>query len=551
MTTKRLDLILRIAVPAILLLGAVLACGPAASGGAVTVTINSPASGSSAVVGQEVLIDSTATADAGIARVELAVGGAVERRDLPPSGNPTTFRVSQSWTPVSAGLVTISVVAYDVNGVSSAAATITLQVVDSGGAVPTAAPGATAAPAGPTETPPPPVTTEAGCTLDSQYVADVTIPDGTVMGLGASFVKTWRVRNSGTCDWDAGFELLFVSGQQMGGPASVSLPAVPAGGQTDISVNLTAPSSYGTHKGTWRIRSDEGSMFGTNLTVLIAVPAPPTETPLPTDVPTNAPTDVPTAEPTDVPLATAFLAVTITLSSWTDRVYEQVTIPAGGTDSATVYCPSGVVVSGGFASDPQVFVHSHSKTGNGWRAHAKNNAGSSKKLTVYATCLHTTGASTSQVSHQVMAPGGGLGHASVECPAGSVATGGGWLVGSSVSMRMLLSKKTSNGWQVIASNSSTADLPVKAYAICLTRAGASTEIKSKLTLISGGTTGNASPVCGTGKLVTGGGFMAEQDLVVYNTSPYTTGTAQWRTYAQNSAGSDRELDGYAVCLTLP
>jgi hypothetical protein len=537
----------RAVVPVMLLIGAALACGPTPAAGGISVVINSPGSGSSVAVGQEITIDSTASASSGVARVELAVNGIVERRDLPPSGNPAMFRVSQPWIPSSVGQVTISVVAYDVEGASSDAATITLQVVEGAGVVPTSVPGATSVAEGPTETPPPPVTTEAGCTLDSQYVADVTIPDGTVLSLGAAFVKTWRVKNSGTCDWDTGFHLLYVSGDQMGGPASVSLPAVPAGGQTDISVNLTAPGSYGTHKGTWRVRSDEGTLFGTNLTVVISIPAPATETPLPTDEPTAEPT----VEPTDVPLPTAFIVMTATLAPWTDHVHEQVTIPSGSTGSATANCASGVVVSGGYAAPPDIFVTSHSKTGNGWRVHAKNNAGSSKTLTVYATCLHHMSApSTSQVSHQVTAPGGGLGHASVECPAGSVATGGGWLVGSGTSMRILLSKKTGNGWQVAASNSSSAGLPVKAYAICLSGVSASTEVKSKLTIISGGTTGLAEAVCGTGKMVTGGGFMAEQDLVVYNTSPAISGTHKWRTYASNSAGSDRELDGYAVCLSF-
>jgi hypothetical protein len=43
-----------------------------------------------------------------------------------------------------------------------------------------------------------------GCTLNMAYVADVTIPDGTVMTPGNAFSKTWRVRNSGTCKWKDG-----------------------------------------------------------------------------------------------------------------------------------------------------------------------------------------------------------------------------------------------------------------------------------------------------------------------------------------------------------
>jgi len=286
--------LLRVGLAVVFLIGAALACAPVTCQGAVSVVINSPLDGSTVVAGQEVLVDSTATAAAGVGRAELSVNGAVVRRDIPPSGNPTTFRVSQPWTPTTEGSAVISVVAFDVNGNSSDAASITLQVVASGAVVPTDGPG-TAVPGGPTETSPPPVTTEAGCTLGSAYVADVTIPDGTIMSPGAGFVKTWRVKNSGTCDWDAGFQLIFVGGAQMSGPASVLLPAVAAGGQTDVSVNLTAPTAYGTHKGTWRIRADDGTVFGTNLIVLIEVPAPATDTPQPTDVPTDTP--LPTVTP--------------------------------------------------------------------------------------------------------------------------------------------------------------------------------------------------------------------------------------------------------------
>lgn len=42
--------------------------------------------------------------------------------------------------------------------------------------------------------------TPSGCTLNASLVEDVTIPDGTKFGPGESFIKTWRIRNSGTCD---------------------------------------------------------------------------------------------------------------------------------------------------------------------------------------------------------------------------------------------------------------------------------------------------------------------------------------------------------------
>jgi hypothetical protein len=244
-------------------------------------------------VGQEVQIISTAAAEAGVARVDLSVNGQVVRADAPPSGNPTTFSVSQPWTPAAEGDVTISVVAYDTKGAVSEPATVALHVgtgaADSGGATPV--PEAT-------QTPVPDVTGEGGCTLNASYVADVTVPDDTEFAPGAAFVKTWRIRNSGTCDWTAGFNLVFVSGDQMGGQATVAVPPTAAGSTTDLSVNLTAPGSPGTYRGNWRPQSDEGLAFGSQVYVRIVVPEP---TPVPTEEPTPEPTEEPTPEPTAEP----------------------------------------------------------------------------------------------------------------------------------------------------------------------------------------------------------------------------------------------------------
>jgi hypothetical protein len=118
----------------------------------------------------------------------------------------------------------------------------------------------------------PVLTSTEGCSFGSQYVADVTIPDGKQINAGEGFTKTWEVRNTGSCDWHAGYELVYVSGEQMSDLEIVSLPAVAAGEEGDVSVDLVAPSVPGSYSGTWRIRPQGGEPFGTNLTVVIEVP---------------------------------------------------------------------------------------------------------------------------------------------------------------------------------------------------------------------------------------------------------------------------------------
>jgi len=537
----------QIGLAAAFLVGAVLACGPTSGGGPVSVVINVPTSGSTVVVGQEVLVDSIATAEAGVAWVELAIDGAVVRRDSPPDGNPSTFRVSQPWTPTAEGQALVSVVARDVDGNMSQAASITLQVVASGGAAPTAEPGGvTTEPSGPTETPPPPVTTEAGCTLDSSYVADVTIPDGTVMSFGAGFVKTWRVRNSGTCDWEGGYELIFVGGAHMDGPPSVSIPAVAAGEEVDVSVNLVAPSSYGTHKGTWRIRDDSGTVFGTNLTVVISIPAPATDTPEPTETPTEEPTPEPTETPTEEPPSEP---------PFTEYVYEQVNVGAGATGSAVAACPAGaVVVGGGYAANPDVTFYTQYKYGNGWRGDARNTSGAAKQITVYAVCLHNVpGASVTQVHGQVNVPSGQNKQAVATCPAGSIATGGGFHAYPDGSLWVYNSSKADSGegWQSWAHNNSGSTKTHHAYVMCLSGVGGATARVMQSASISAGDTGYAVPTCGSGKLVTGGGFAAQTDLLIYSCSGPHSGD-EWRVYVKNTHSSNsRTLFGYAICLSLP
>ncbi|HQE92331.1 MAG TPA: NBR1-Ig-like domain-containing protein [Anaerolineae bacterium] len=160
-----------------------------------------------------------------------------------------------------------------------------------GAATATTPPSATNPPA----TAVPAVTAEGGCTLNAGWVADVTVPDDTQFAPGSAFVKTWRIRNSGTCTWEAGSKLLFVSGDPLGGPASVDVPAVAPGANTDVSVNFVTPGAPGTYRSNWQMQNPEGTRYGSQIYVQIVVPAPPTVTPVP---PTVTPTAVPTAVPT-------------------------------------------------------------------------------------------------------------------------------------------------------------------------------------------------------------------------------------------------------------
>lgn len=120
--------------------------------------------------------------------------------------------------------------------------------------------------------PPPPPSATPGCTDVSTFVSDVTIPDNTNKNAGDDFTKTWRLRNSGTCTWTSDYDIVFVSGDAMGADASDNLPGnVSPGSTVDVSMDMTAPSSNGTFKGNWRLRNDDGVLFGVTFYVQIVV----------------------------------------------------------------------------------------------------------------------------------------------------------------------------------------------------------------------------------------------------------------------------------------
>jgi len=95
------------------------------------------------------------------------------------------------------------------------------------------------------------------------FISDVTFPDGTVVGPGGTFVKTWRLKNVGTCSWNSSYALVFVSGDAMSAPSAVGLPGVVNPGQTvDLSVTLVAPNRDGRYRGYWKLRNSTSALFG-------------------------------------------------------------------------------------------------------------------------------------------------------------------------------------------------------------------------------------------------------------------------------------------------
>jgi len=240
---------------------------------------------------------------------------------------------------------------------------------------------------------------------------------------------------------------------------------------------------------------------------------------------------------------------------FTEYVYQQADVSAGATGAAFATCPNNsIVVGGGYAADPDVAFYTQDKYENGWRGNARNNSGSSKQITVYAVCLYNvSGVSVTQAHGQVGVSPGDRKQAVATCPAGSIATGGGFHGYYDGSLRVYNSSKADSGegWQAWAKNLSGSTKNLHAYAICLSGSGGTTARILQSTNIPPSSTGYAIPKCGSGSLVTGGGFAAQEDLLIYsNSGPYSDD--EWRVYVKNTHSyDDRTLFGYAICLSLP
>ncbi len=146
--------------------------------------------------------------------------------------------------------------------------------------------------------------------IDAGFVADLGLPDGAAIPPSTPFHKTWRIRNTGSCTWPEGTELVHISGDTIPGPSKVPVSPADPGGEVDIVVDLEAPTRPGKYASFWRLQMAGGHLFGAvvYLEVIVSMDAAPPATlvavpptPSPTITATPAPTETPMSTPTEVP----------------------------------------------------------------------------------------------------------------------------------------------------------------------------------------------------------------------------------------------------------
>jgi hypothetical protein len=106
---------------------------------------------------------------------------------------------------------------------------------------------------------------------DAKWVADVTVPDGTEMTPGQDFVKTWKIKNTGSCTWGTGYTLIHGYDEKLDGVAEPLTTAVAPGEEVEVSVRFKAPAGVGEHRSYWRMQNASSSAFGEFFYVTIVV----------------------------------------------------------------------------------------------------------------------------------------------------------------------------------------------------------------------------------------------------------------------------------------
>ncbi|KAJ8752073.1 hypothetical protein K2173_001100 [Erythroxylum novogranatense] len=119
------------------------------------------------------------------------------------------------------------------------------------------------------------VTRPARAKLDSRFISDVNVLDGTMMAPSTPFTKIWRMRNSGNIAWPHGVKLMWTGGSKLSRSniADIEIPAsgIPGGGELDIAVDFTSPERPGRYVSYWKMASPSFVKFGQRIWVEIEV----------------------------------------------------------------------------------------------------------------------------------------------------------------------------------------------------------------------------------------------------------------------------------------
>jgi len=113
------------------------------------------------------------------------------------------------------------------------------------------------------------------CSNNLSYIADLTIPDGTVVIAGETIDKRWQVKNTGTCNWDKSYHFRLTAGSNMGTNNEQALFPARSGIEFPLRILFTAPQDPGTYRSAWQAIDPQGQVFGDPVFIEVVVQSAP------------------------------------------------------------------------------------------------------------------------------------------------------------------------------------------------------------------------------------------------------------------------------------
>lgn len=109
------------------------------------------------------------------------------------------------------------------------------------------------------------------CKNDLEYLSDLTYPDGSFVKPNQTLEKQWKVKNSGTCNWNETYTLRLIDGIALGAVEPQSITPLRAGVEGTIQIVFTAPIEPGNYVSTWQAFGSDGNSFGEYISIEINV----------------------------------------------------------------------------------------------------------------------------------------------------------------------------------------------------------------------------------------------------------------------------------------
>jgi hypothetical protein len=109
------------------------------------------------------------------------------------------------------------------------------------------------------------------CQDNLTFIEDLTVPDGTYVDPGVVLDKRWKVRNSGSCNWDEAYRFKLIDGPEMSTHPEQALFPARSGSEAVIRLVFIAPLEPGRYRSAWQAFSPAGEAFGDPVYIEIIV----------------------------------------------------------------------------------------------------------------------------------------------------------------------------------------------------------------------------------------------------------------------------------------